>query len=554
MLKSSIVTVALLSASQGAHAQQRPDAGRQIQQIPPPPASQKSAPAIRLQTPKAVPDAGTAGAAVRVNSLRLTGHTLFSETQLMAATGFEPGRDLTLADLRDIAARISDYYNRRGYFLAQAYLPAQDIQEGAVTITVIEGRYGAIELHNRTNLSDRVANGVLNGLDSGDIVATAPLERRLLLLADIPGVQVSSTLSPGSAVGTSDLAVDLEPGRRVTGSVEADNGGSRYTGPYRFGGTVNLNNPTGHGDLISLRALASNAGLVYGRASYQALVGVATIGVAYSHLDYELGREFKSLDADGSADVVSLYGSYPLVRSRDANLYALAGLDAKWFEDQLGAASIVTEREAKVLTLGVAGDSRDRFGGGGWNVYSIGGTLGDLDIESPADLAIDRLTARSNGGYGRLNASFARLQTIAGPLSLYGAVRGQVASKNLDSSEKMELGGPYGVRAYPVGEAYGDEGYVATAEARLQLPRFDELPGGVELVAFIDVGAVRYAKDPWFTGPNVAHRSGYGVGATWAAPNNLIVKVSYARKLGDEDATSAPDRDGRFWFQVAKLF
>jgi hemolysin activation/secretion protein len=419
---------------------------------------------------------------------------------------------------------------------------------------VIEGRYGAIDLRNRANLSDRVAHGVLSGLDSGDIVATGPLERRLLLLSDVPGVLVKSTLSPGSEVGTSDLAIDLEPGRRVTGSVEADNGGSRYTGPYRFGGTVNLNNPTGNGDQISLRALASNAGLLYGRASYQALVGVATLGVAYSHLEYELGREFESLDADGSADIASLYASYPLVRSRDANLYVLGGLDAKWFEDRVGAASTITRREAQVLTLGLSGDSRDRFGGGGWNVYSIGATLGDLDIKTPADLAIDRLTARSNGSYGKLNASFARLQNVAGPLSLYGAVRGQIASKNLDSSEKMELGGPYGVRAYPVGEAYGDEGYLATAEARLGLPSFDEVPGGVELIAFIDVGTVRYAEDPWFTGPNVAHRSGYGVGVNWAAPNDFIVKVSYARKLGDEEATSAPDRDGRFWFQVAKLF
>lgn len=554
MIKSSIATVVLLTASHGALAQQRPDAGRQIQQIPPAPALQKPAPDIRVERREATPDPGEAGVAVRVNSLRLTGQTLFSESELIAATGFEPGRDLSLSDLRSIAAQITDHYNRRGFFLAQAYLPAQDIKDGTVTIAVIEGRYGAIDLRNRANLSDRVAHGVLSGLDSGDIVATGPLERRLLLLSDVPGVLVKSTLSPGSEVGTSDLAIDLEPGRRVTGSVEADNGGSRYTGPYRFGGTVNLNNPTGNGDQISLRALASNAGLLYGRASYQALVGVATLGVAYSHLEYELGREFESLDADGSADIASLYASYPLVRSRDANLYVLGGLDAKWFEDRVGAASTITRREAQVLTLGLSGDSRDRFGGGGWNVYSIGATLGDLDIKTPADLAIDRLTARSNGSYGKLNASFARLQDVAGPLSLYGAVRGQIASKNLDSSEKMELGGPYGVRAYPVGEAYGDEGYLATAEARLGLPSFDEVPGGVELIAFIDVGTVRYAEDPWFTGPNVAHRSGYGVGVNWAAPNDFIVKVSYARKLGDEEATSAPDRDGRFWFQVAKLF
>ena len=30
-----------------------------------------------------------------------------------------------------MAARIADYYHRSGYFVAQAYLPAQDIKDGA---------------------------------------------------------------------------------------------------------------------------------------------------------------------------------------------------------------------------------------------------------------------------------------------------------------------------------------------------------------------------------------------------------------------------------------
>ena len=135
-----------------------------------------------------------------------------------------------------MAAKIADYYHRNGYFVAQAYLPAQDIKDGAVTIAVIEGRYGSVTLRNQSKLSDALANGLLGGLNSGDTIAIAPLENRLLLLSDIPGVNVKSTLAPGAAVGTSDLIVDVTPGRRVTGSVEADNAGNRYTGEYRAGG------------------------------------------------------------------------------------------------------------------------------------------------------------------------------------------------------------------------------------------------------------------------------------------------------------------------------
>lgn len=492
---------------------------------------------------------------MRVQGLRITGQTLFSEAELVAVAGFKPDSELGVGDLRAMAAKITAHYNRRGYFLAQAYVPAQDAKAGTVTIAVVEGRYGTIRLNNQTNLSDRIANGIIAGLASGDVVATAPLERRLLLLSYIQGVTTRSTLSPGAAVGTSDLSIDLTRGRRLTGSIDADNAGNRYTGATRAGGTVNLNNAAGIGDVLSLRVLTSFTGLAYARASYQALVGKATVGAAFAHLDYALGREFENLDASGNAEVASLYASYPLVRSRDSNLYLLGGADAKWFEDRIGASASVSNRRIQVGSIGLSGDSRDGFGGGGWNTYSANIAFGSLDIRNPVERAFDAATARTNGGYGRLHLGGARLQAITSDVSIYGAVRGQIAFNNLDISEKMELGGAYAVRAYPQGEAFGDQGYVATVEARLSLDRLMPASAGhVQLFALIDVGEVDFAKQPWMAGANHARRSAYGAGASWTTPGNFFVSATYARKLGDQPATSGPDAPGRFWFQVSKSF
>jgi len=462
---------------------------------------------------------------------------------------------LDLAGLRLLAGRISAYYNARGYFLAQAYLPAQDIRDGAVTIAVVEGRYGKIEVRNGTSLAPAVPRGILRGLDPGDIVTSAPLERRLLLLSDTPGIAVKSTLAPGGAIGTSDLLVDLAATPRITGSVEADNAGNRYTGAYRIGGTINVNNPAGVGDLLSARILASTSGLAYGRLAYQAPIGNLTVGAAYAHIRYDLGREFKSLDADGTADVASLFASYPLIRTRGANLYAVAGLDAKRFVDRVDLFSTSSHKRSLVGSVGLNGDWRDTLGGGGASTVSVGWTHGDLDIRSPLERAIDENSARSNGGFDKLNLAAARVQTIGGPLSLYLAARGQVALDNLDSSEKMELGGAYGVRAYPEGEAYGDEGYIATAELRLRLDQWTQaLPGRFQLIGFVDSGAVDYAHRPWFSGSNHARRSGYGAGLSWAGPERILISATYARKLGNADATSGPDHSGRAWFQIVKLF
>ncbi len=555
-MRLALFTIALLAGGQSAMAQQPIGAGGQLQQIPPAPEMQKSIPELRVERHGPSPDSGPAGAKIRVASLHVTGQTRFSEAQLIALTGFRPGSEWDLRGLRGLAAKITDFYNRRGYFVAQAYLPAQDVQNGAITITVIEGHYGRIGLNNHTRLHDGVANSILAGLKSGGTVQTPPLERRLLILSDIPGVDVRSTLTPGASVGTSDLVVALTPGPLFSGSLEADNEGNRYTGAGRVGGTINLNNPLGIGDVASVRVLSSISGLNYIRGSYQAQLQDATVGVAYSSLGYRLGREFKSLRADGTAGIASVYGSYPLIRSYKTNLTVLVDVDAKTFQDKVGVADSVVDRKAVVLLGGLTGDHRDGFGGGGASVYSITGSFGDLDIKTAAARAIDAATARTNGDYYKLGFSVARTQNLIGPLSLYGLVRGQVASKNLDISEKMELGGAYAVRAYPEGDAYGDEGYVMNLEARLLLPRWwRPLPGQFQLFGFFDNGMVTESKSPWLTsGPNHASRSGAGLGLTWADNNNFVAKVFYAHKVGDAVADSEPDKPGRLWVQVAKLF
>jgi hemolysin activation/secretion protein len=557
MLKRKLsFAAALLLLSQSAFAADLllPGAGGQIQQVPPAPMPQRAAPEIQVEQGSAqlIPDSDKVK--ILVNSLHVTGQTLYSEGELVAITGFVPGGELTLSELRTMASKIADHYHADGYFVGQAYLPPQEIKDGSVTIAVLEGRYGSVTLNNQTNLSDRLASGLLDAPEEGTVIAIAPLENRLLLLSDVPGVKVKSTLTPGAAVGTSDLNVDLTPGQRVTGNVEADNAGNYYTGRYRIGATVNLNNPLGLGDVLSLRVLTSGSGMTYGRASYQLQLGKATAGVAYAAMDYELGKEFEYLDAHGTAQIASIYGNYPLIRSRNTNLYALAEYNDKIFRDKMGD-TLLSERDVRVGVGGLAGNHRDRFAGGGLTTYSLIASIGDVDINTPEALAVDEVTAQTNGSFQKLGYDVARLQRVTDRIGIYAGINGQFASQNLDISEKMALGGPYAVRAYPVGEGYSDEAYVATLEARLLLPTiWQSMPGQMHLIGFADTGTGTINKDPWTDEDNHRTLSGAGIGLTWADYDNFSLSVCYAHKLGNEVATAAPDASGQIWFQAVKYF
>ena len=80
-------------------------------------------------------------------------------------------------------------------------------------------------------------------------------------------------------------------------------------------------------------------------------------------------------------------------------------------------------------------------------------------------------------------------------MSIYVHANAQHANQNLDSSERFGLGGAQGVRAYPSGEGYGDEGALLQTELRIRAGYFT--PYG-----FYDAGWVRLNANPWTDGPN----------------------------------------------------
>lgn len=537
------------TATAGVLAQQVPDAGRLLQQTTPPPSlSQRDAPKVEIQEAPAarVPE----GPLIHVARLRITGAAVFTEIELHALVADGEGKELSLSSLRALAERVTQHYRSHGYLLARAYLPAQDVTNGEVQIAVLEGRLGEVRVDNPARLAG-AALAPLAQLHTGEVAHGRVLERNLLLLSDLPGVEVKSTLKPGAAVGASDLLVEIAPGRRVTGSVDFDTLGDRFSGQYRLGGTVNLNNPLRLGDQATLRAIASDERMTYLRGSYQFPInGLGTrLGIAGSDMHYRLGKDLARLEAEGDAQVGSFYAMHPFIRSRTFNLYMQLQYDRLRLKDRINAAATVVAKRLANWSAGVNGDVQDGFAG--VNGFSATYTAGKLEPD-PVSRALDAASARSADSFGRWNLSWLRLQRLTDAVDLFVSVRGQFASKNLDSSQKLSLGGAYGVRAYPQNEAPGDEGYLATLEARYRLPT--SLPGAWQLTGFIDSGRVQLNKNVWIAGANSRSLSGAGFGLSAALAHDWYLKASAAWKLGAGRPVSDVDRSPRVWFQAGRLF
>jgi hemolysin activation/secretion protein len=548
MIPSRLLLLALALGPLCALAQRPPNAGQLLQQVTPPPrlpSGDAPPPAIE-ESPAAAAQAG--GQRFKLEAVRLGGNSAFTEQELQALVQNDIGRAVGLADLDALARRITLYYRQRGYLVARAYVPAQEVRAGIVHIEVLEGRIGQVAVDNRVGVAPG-AIAPLGRLHSGESVDSEALEDVLLRLADLPGVEVKSTLRPGATVGTSDFFVELMPGRAISGSVEADTFGNYYTGAFRAGATFNWNNPARLGDQLSLRAIASGEDFQYGRIGYQLPFGAQAtrVGVAWSQMRYRLGEELAVLDAHGQAQVASVYLQHPLRRSRQANWYATLEYDDKRLTDQVDATAFVADKSVRNVTLGLAGDFVDGVGGGGANNLNVSYTNGRLSLDV-GSAAIDAASARSAGGFGKWALAFQRQQLLPAGWTLLVNLNGQVADRNLDSSEKLVLGGATGVRAYAQGEATGDDGAIVNLEARRALaPAW-------EAAIFYDRGDVRFNHVPW-VGNTDTHRSlaGWGAGLAYGA-GPWRARLFSAWKAGTGDAKSAPDRSPRVWAQAGYAF
>jgi hemolysin activation/secretion protein len=534
-----------------AGAQIAPDAGQSLRDLQPPPRlPEERTLDLRL------PEDGTTGErapeggpSMQVEGFVLSGNDSLPSEELLALLADLEGRQLSLGELEDAAARLTRHYRAKGYPLARAYVPAQTIRDGRVEIAILEGRYGRIEVDKQGARLRDFALAPLKALEPGDPVRAAALERSLLLLNERAGASTRAALRPGDATGTTSLLVGLEPTPLLTGSLEYDNGGNRFTGADRLGASLGVNSPLALGDRLDLRLLGTREEQYYYLASYQLPLGRwgTSLGASFSYMEYELGKDFQDLDAHGTAHTGSVFVNQPLFVSRPFWLNARLQYDNKRLVDEVDLLDTESRKRSEAITFALEGNARDDLFGGGLTSFGLGWSHGDLSLRSPDDRVVDALSARTEGDFDVLRPTLVRLQRLTDRFSLLLRLRGQWADGNLDGSEEFGLGGAYGVRAYPQGEAQGDEGWLGNLELRYALTQ------NWQLSTFADHGRIRVNRDTWDDSDNHRNLSAMGVGASWAS-QHWRLDASSAWRIGNARPESDNHRAPRVWVAAAWLF
>ncbi|MDX9843144.1 MAG: ShlB/FhaC/HecB family hemolysin secretion/activation protein [Aquabacterium sp.] len=556
-----------------------PDAGQLLNQQQRAGSSPLTPPKERAPAVTAPADAAPSNGAssqelrARIQQVRFSGAvTLVPEADLQSAVQSALGRELTHAQLQQLAERVTQYLRERGYVVARAYLPRQDLTDGVLTIEVLDGRLQSsgerIVLQADTRIDPSRLKAVAEtALPRGEALRQKDLERAVLLMNDVPGVSARAMIERGEEPGTSRLAVSATQAPLQQVTLIGDNFGSRSTGVPRLTSQLRLLDPTGRGDaLLFSVTLSENTQALAASYSTPLHPNGLQASVSATHLIYEVGGALAPLELEGSATTAALGLSYPIVRTRDRNLYAQALLEYKGLtDDALG--TNLRERRLNNLTLGVSGNATDAVLGGGVTTASLNATAGDVSLNgNMANKLADAKSAGTQGGFTKLAFNLNRFQNlgISEDWIAFLGLSGQWSGDNLDSAEKFILGGPNGVRAYPIGEAAGDRGLLATLELRrkVAMPWVDQ----AQLLLFIDAGRVALNAQPWAGSvPTATERNsytlkGWGVGLN-LAKDKWAVQSAVAARIGSNPGRAADgsDADGResdvrAWLQATRRF
>lgn len=472
------------------------------------------------------------------------------------------GTKISLADVYSIAANLTAKYRADGYILTQVVVPPQTIGDGTVRLRVVEGRLNDIRVDGTGALGSNadIINQYVAQLKSKGVLKNANLEKTLLLINDLPGVTARSVLSPSkSVVGASDLTILVER-KKIDGSVQVDNFGSRYLGMWEILGGFNLNSIFGQNERITAQMAyaPSNQGvepeLLYGSLSAALPVGAygttleANIGKSYTNP----GAGLEDFDVLGKSYSNGIKVNQPFIRTRELNLSSSLGLDRRSTETK---SNVDTFKNDDITSLRLGGhvDYVDTlFSAAITNAnIELSRGLSILGASKKGDSDLSRIAG--NPEYTKITADVSRLERLTNDFSLMVATKGQLSSSALLSAEEFGIGGANGIgRGYDPSELVGEDGIAGSVELRWASPYKVSWLDNYSVYGFYDIGKV-WNDDATTSSQKEQSLASTGLGMR--ANINSATRAGFMVALPlTRDVAAEGDDDPRFYFNLSRDF
>ena len=462
-----------------------------------------------------------------IQTIQVVGATLLTNDQITDVTRPFRGQELNMGSITKLVEAITGAYQKEGFFLARAYLPEQEIQEGKVVVSVLEGRVGEISISGNEYYTTTFIQNHFGQIDEPSRSRLDLIKRSVLILDDYPDLSAEVLFKPGGLHGTTDMQIRIKDFQPIHLSLDYNNFGSKFVSRDRFGIGVEMGNLLSDGHLLSLRSVLGSPvkSMISVKGGYTAPVGYRGQKLHFSYVrgDFDVGRAFEQLDIQMKSESIGVSMSYPFIKTRFSGLSGEVGLERNNFR-QSALERVTSQDKIRVLR-------------------------GGLDYDRAADVTRDFLSFQLSqgigtfmGGMGRISPSasrpgadnqftkgtvdWVRVRAVPEPFWMYhpfslifaGGI--QWSSDNLVVGEQFSLGGPDSVRGYPTGEFLGDHGYRMSSELRVSpFPNTEKIQGAF----FVDHGG-GFIKKRLGADMEEHYLTGMGVGVRFNFPGSVHLR------------------------------
>jgi hemolysin activation/secretion protein len=498
-----------------------------------------------------------------LRNVDVSGATAFSEQQLSSVYGDKIGTEISLADVYTIAAQLTNKFRNSGYILTQVVVPPQTIEDGTVRLNVVEGYIDQVIVEGAGGEHENaLIREYASHIRTGGALNVRELERYLLLINDLPGVEARSVLSPSrTKVGAADLRVIVarDPFDAFIG---ADNYGSRFLGPLQTSAATSFNSFFGlneriTGQVVLAPQLGEGLELAYFMASYEQPLGNngTTFEILGSFTDTDPGWTLDEFHVSGQSQYLRGKIEHPFIRSRGQNLYGRVSFDLRNLQSRNDLEQPSRQDRIRALRAGGRYELMDTLLGVGINSIDLELAQG-LDLFGASDDNEERLTRlEGDPTFTKLNADIQRLQRVTSHVNLLLNLSGQWANGPLLSSEEFGIGGMFVGRGYDPSEITGDEGISGKAELQWNEPY--KIPSryidDYQLYSFYDAGIV-WNEDATTSADKRNSLVSVGVGVRAQLFNESTdAGLAVAFPLTRSVATRG-DEDPRYYFNISHKF
>lgn len=460
---------------------------------------------------------------------------------------------VTTADAAEIANKITEIYRDAGYVLSRAFVPPQTIDTGVLTVQVAEGSVTEVVFEGLEEMPVDL-EPYARAIRSETPLTLATLERNILLIGDLPGIDVArSNLNEdeeGSGAFRLTLVIEYDA---VDGTAYADNRGTPSVGRLQSWLSAGTNSMLGLGERFQAGLFTvpnQPEELLYKEVSYLQPLGRAGTEalVSASHSAIDAGSSSGELNTESESYRFSLRLSHPIIRSRTENLWLNGFAEYRNAEEYQSGVENFDDRLRVIRARLNYNRSGETFFSSA--VLRISQGLSVLGASEERSGALSRFDGHPQ--FTKVSGDLSHAQSIHGGLSAQISAIGQKSANSLLASEEFAIGGSRFGRAYDFAELTGEDGVAGSVELRYLFEDAFNLIDSLQFYGSYDIGAVwnRNATDTF----RRHSLSSAALGVRINLPRSIFVNLEAAKPLTREVDTSGGDTDPRYFFSLSVGF